>query len=102
MDENRTIFSTTRGPFSWPARCPLTPKDWSYLHRKYHLSPRELQSAICICSGCNNAQLAKTLGITVNTAKVYVREVYRRTGVNNKVLLLLKFLSDVSPLDKVV
>ena len=102
MDENRTRFMKTRGPFSWPARCPLSPEDWSYLHRKYHLSPRELQCAICICSGCNNRDLAKNLGITVNTAKVYVREVYRRTGVNNKVLLLLKFLTDVSALDKVV
>lgn len=102
MHQNRPTFMNTTGPFSWPSRCPLSPKDWSYLHRKYHLSPRELQSAICICSGCNNRELAKNLGITVNTAKVYVREVYRRTGVNNKVLLLLKFLSDVSALDKVV
>jgi len=80
------------------ARCPLSPEDWSYLHRKYHLSPRELQCAICICSGCNNRQLAKNLGVTLNTGKVYVGGLYRRTGVNNKVALLLKFLSDVSAL----
>jgi len=80
------------------ARCPISPKDWSYLHRKYHLSPRELQCAICICSGCNNQQVAKNLGVTLNTAKVYLGGLYRRTGVNNKVALLLKFLSEISAL----
>lgn len=80
----------------WPGKCPLTPKNWSFLQQKYHLSARELQVAVCICSGCSNKQVAESLGVEVNTAKLYIRNLYRRAGVNNKIMLLLNFLSDIS------
>jgi len=82
----------------FPAKCPFGPKEWTYLQKKYHLSPRELQVTICICTGCNNQQIAERCKIKLNTAKLYVRNVYRKVGVNNKIILLLNFLRDVSGL----
>lgn len=84
--------------FNWPAECPFGPPEWTYLQKKYHLSLRELQVTICICTGCNNQQIAERLNIRLNTAKLYVRNVYRKVGVNNKIILLLNFLRDVSGL----
>ena len=81
--------------FSWPAKCPINPKGWSFLQRKYHFTPRELQLVIAVCRGCNNKQAAEKLEVTVNTAKVYLAKVYQKVGVDNKTLLLLKFLEDV-------
>jgi DNA-binding NarL/FixJ family response regulator len=85
-----------RKPLAWPANCPLNAENWSYLQRKYHFTPRELQIAIAVCRGCDNKKLAEHLDIEVNTAKVYLRIVYRKVGVDNKILLLLKFLEDIS------
>lgn len=82
-------------PCAWPAKCPISPKGWSFLQKKYHFTPRELQLAIAVCRGCNNKQAAEKLKISVNTAKVYLRSVYKRVGVDNKTLLLLKFIEDV-------
>jgi len=77
---------------TWPAKCPINAKQWSFLQKKYHFTPRELQLAIAICRGCNNKQAAEKLGIKEYTAETHLRNVYRKVGVNNKILLLLKFL----------
>ena len=73
----------TKKTYSWPANCAINAKQWSFLLRKYRFSPRELQIAICVCRGCDNRQLAENLDISVNTAKVYLRSVYKRVGVGN-------------------
>jgi len=85
-----------RESMKWPVECPFMPQEWGFLQQKYHLSSRELQVAICICTGCNNKQVAERLEISLNTVKMYMRNLYRRVGVNNKVILLLTFLKDVS------
>lgn len=79
----------------WPARCPINAKGWSYLQKKYHFTPRELQLAIAVCRGCDNKQAAEKLKVKVNTAKAHLAKVYQKVGVDNKILLLLKFIEDV-------
>jgi DNA-binding CsgD family transcriptional regulator len=79
----------------WPYPCPIKPKQWFILQRKYHLTNRELQLVICICRGCNNLEAAKKMEIELNTAKVHLANVYRKMGISNKVHMLLKFLADV-------
>jgi DNA-binding NarL/FixJ family response regulator len=96
MNNETRDCSIKKGSRRWPGKCPLSPQNWSFLQQKYHLSSRELQVAICICSGCNNKQVAESLGVELNTAKLYIRNLYRRAGVNNKIMLLLNFLSDIS------
>ena len=82
----------------WPYSCPFTPSEWTFLQKKYHLSPRELQVVICICHGCDNKQIGESLNIKINTAKSFLGKAYLKTGVNNKVHLLLKFINDISVL----
>ena len=80
---------------NWPAKCPINAQQWSFLQRKYHFTPRELQLAIAVCRGCNNKQAAEKLEVEINTAKAHLAKLYQKVGVDNKILLLLKFLEDV-------
>lgn len=81
--------------FAWPAKCPINAQQWSFLQRKYHFTPRELQLAIAVCRGCNNKQIAEKLEIAEYTAETHLRNVYRKVGVNSKVSLLLNFPEDI-------
>ncbi|MBN1392931.1 MAG: helix-turn-helix transcriptional regulator [Sedimentisphaerales bacterium] len=81
--------------YKWPKSCPISAQGWSYLQRKYHFTSRELQLVICICHGCDIKMTAQKLEIAVNTAKAHLANVYQKVGVNNKVTLLLTFISDV-------
>lgn len=96
MDHETRDCNIRKGSMHWPGKCPLTPENWSFLQQKYHLSPKELGVAICVCSGCNNKEVAQNLGVELNTAKLYIRNLYFKVGVNNKIMLLLNFISDVS------
>ena len=80
--------------YSWPANCPISVRGWSFLQRKYHLTPQELRLSICICHGCNNEMISRKLEIEINTAKAHLANIYQKVGVNNKVMLLLIFIED--------
>ena len=71
-------------------------KQWSYLQRRYQITPRELQIAKFVCQGFNNEQIARALRIKHGTVKTHLRNVYRRVRVRNKILLLLRFLDDLN------
>ncbi len=67
---------------------------WDYLQKRYRITPRELEVAKLICRGCGNEEIADRLTISVGTVKVHVRNIYRKTWVENKILMLLRFVED--------
>jgi LuxR family maltose regulon positive regulatory protein len=69
---------------------------WSYIQRRYRLSPRETQVAKLVCQGLVNEEIAQHLKITNGTVKTHLRNVYRRIRVRNKITMLLKFITDVA------
>ena len=79
-----------------PAVSLLTNRQWQYLQRRYKITPRELQIARLICRGLGNEEIAARLRITTGTVKVHVRNLYRKTWVENKILMLLRFIEDAS------
>ncbi len=81
-----------------PAVSLLTDRQWQYLQRRYKITPRELQIARLICHGLGNEEIADRLKITTGTVKVHVRNLYRKTWAENKILMLLRFIEDVSTL----
>ena len=81
-----------------PAVSILTNRQWLYLQRRYKITPRELQVARLICRGLGNEEIAAQLRITTGTVKVHVRNLYRKTWVENKILMLLRFIEDSSSL----
>ncbi len=72
----------------------LDKKQWSYVQRRYHLTPRECQIAELICQGLQNGRIAKYLRITPGTAKTHTRNIYRKVRVQSKIAMLLKFVAD--------
>ena len=82
--------------FRRPAGVLLDEIQWLYLKKRYNMTPRELQVAILVCRGFSNDEIAKALKIRHGTVKTHLRNIYRRTRVKSKVLLLLRFVEDIS------
>jgi len=82
--------------FRRPRGIILDEKYWLFLKDRYHMTPRELQVAILVCRGFNNDEIADALKIKRGTVKTHLRNIYRRARVKSKVLLLLRFVEDVS------
>jgi DNA-binding NarL/FixJ family response regulator len=71
-------------------------KQWSYLQRRYDLTPRELQIADLVCRGFQNAGIAKRLKIRPGTVKAHVRNIYRKVRVGSKIMMLLRFVAEAT------
>ncbi len=82
--------------FKRPTGVLLEESQWLYLKERYAMTPRELQTAILVCRGFSNDEIAKALKIRHGTVKTHLRNIYRRTRVKSKITLLLTFIEDVS------
>ena len=85
-------------PYERPKVILLDDRHWSYIQRRYHISPRELEVAKLVCHGLSNREIADALGIRQGTVKTHIKNIYRRIHVKNKVALLLRFMADISQL----
>lgn len=77
---------------------PLDAKQWSYLQRRYDLTPRELQIADLVCRGLRNEHIARDLKIRPGTVKTHVRNIYRKVKVKSKITMLLRFMAETGSL----
>jgi DNA-binding NarL/FixJ family response regulator len=59
-----------------------------------HLSPKELAIITCITQGMRNKEIAYQLGTTEQVIKNYLRKVYDKLGVSDRLELALYFLHD--------
>ena len=76
------------------ARPPLDDRQWAYIQRRFDLTDREWQIAQLVCQGLRNDTVASQLAVRPETVKTHIRNIYRKTGVKNKVLLLLAFIEE--------
>jgi DNA-binding NarL/FixJ family response regulator len=76
----------------------LDAKQWSYLCRRYELTPREQQIAELVCQGLRNGKIATHLKIQPGTVKTHVRNIYRKVKVKNKISMLLRFVAEARDL----
>ncbi len=72
----------------------LNKKQWSYVQKRYGLTPRECQIAELICQGLQNGSIAKYLRIRPGTVKTHTRNIYRKARVKSKIAMLLRFVTD--------
>lgn len=47
-------------------------------------SDRELDVLLFVCHGYPNSEIAEQLGITLNTVKTHLKNIYAKLGVNNR------------------
>ena len=69
---------------------------WLYIKKQYRLTKREVEVAKLICQGFGNEEIANNLNIAYGTVRAHIRNIYRKTGVQNKIAILLKFISEIS------
>ena len=72
----------------------LNKKEWSYVKKRYNLTPRECQIAGLICQGLHNGKIAKILRISPGTVKTHTRNIYRKARVKSKIAMLLRFVTE--------
>jgi len=67
---------------------------WSYLSKRYELTPREIQIAELVCRGLRQGSIARQLAIRPGTVKTHIRNIYRKVKVKNKISMLLRFVGE--------
>lgn len=76
----------------------LDGRQWSYVRRRYELTPREVQIAEMVCRGFRNDRIARDLKIRPGTVKTHVRNIYRKVKVKSKIAMLLRFVHEANGL----
>ena len=71
----------------------LKAKQWDYLSKCWHLTPREVQVAKLVCKGLDNEQLGQKLHIAYNTVRAHLGNMFRKVGVRGKAALILEFVA---------
>jgi len=71
----------------------LKAKQWGYLSKCWHLTPREVQVAKLVCKGLDNEQIGQKLNIEYNTVRAHLGNMFRKVGVRGKATLILKFVA---------
>ena len=74
----------------------LDDKQWRYIQRRYHISPRELEVAKLVCKGFVNGDIADKLNVKSGTVKTHIKSIFGKTRARNKITLLLRFMEDVN------
>jgi DNA-binding NarL/FixJ family response regulator len=73
---------------------------WPHIQKWYSMTERELQIARSVCRGLSNQQIAGSLKIQQGTVKTHMRNIYRKTWVNNKIAMLLRFVEAASSMSR--
>jgi len=63
----------------------FTSDEWKALAAKLRLTPRQSEVARLICLGLSKPQIAKTLQISEATARLHVKELFKRLAINDRV-----------------
>jgi len=71
----------------------LKAKQWDYLGKCWHLTPREIQVAELVCKGHDNEQIGRRLHIKYNTVRAHLGNMFRKVGVRGKATLILEFIA---------
>jgi DNA-binding CsgD family transcriptional regulator len=67
-------------------------KQWEYLRKIWHLTPREVEVAKLVCDGIDNEQIGKKLSIEYNTVRAHLGNIFRKVGVKGKAGVVLEFI----------
>ncbi|MHC4643191.1 MAG: response regulator transcription factor [Planctomycetota bacterium] len=71
-------------------------RQWRYVQKRYHISPRELEVAKLVCHGYVNGDVAKKLNLKPGTVKTHLRSIFAKTHAKNRITMLLRFMDDIN------
>ena len=67
-------------------------KQWEYLRKCWHLTPREVEVAKLVCEGLDNEQIRNRLHIEYNTVRAHLGNIFRKVGARGKAHIILEFI----------
>ena len=67
-------------------------KQWDYLKRAWHFTPREVEVAKLVCKDYDNSRISQKLHISYNTVRAHLGNIFRKVGVSGKAGLILSFV----------
>lgn len=62
--------------------------------RKKELSPRENEVCSLVAQGLSNEEMSKNLGVSYETVKVHLRNIYCKTGIKDRTNLAINILNE--------
>ncbi len=68
-------------------------RQWEYLRKCWHLTPREIEVAKLLCKDLDNDRIADKLNIAYNTVRSHLGNVFRKMGVRGKASVILEFIN---------
>ena len=71
-------------------------KQWDYIKKCWHLTPRELQVAKLVCLDFDNGRIGQKLHVSYNTVRAHLGNIFRKTGVKGKAGLILLFVKTIN------
>jgi len=93
-EDKRESVSPGDSFYGRPSVVLLDEKQWSYIQRRYRMSPREVQVAKLVCQGFTNGDIAKRLKVQPGTVKTHLRSIFSKTHAHNKITMLLRCLEN--------
>jgi DNA-binding CsgD family transcriptional regulator len=70
----------------------FTSKEWEFLRKCWHLTPREIEVAKLVCEGLDNEQIEKRLHIAYNTVRAHLGNIFDKVGARGKAGIILEFI----------
>jgi DNA-binding CsgD family transcriptional regulator len=70
-------------------------KQWEYLGKVWHLTPREVEVAKLVCEGLDNEKISKKLRIAYNTVRAHLVNIFRKVGTKGKAGIILEFIENL-------
>lgn len=66
------------------------------------MTPKQHVAMQMVLVGCSNREIAEQLGVTENTAKVHVRAITQKLGVNSRAKVVAKMVEAMAAIDREV
>jgi len=72
---------------------PLPPEKWRELAAMLDLPPQQLRILELVLRNCGDKRIAAEMGLKVPTVRTYLKRIFVRLGVENRIGLVLKLFA---------
>jgi DNA-binding CsgD family transcriptional regulator len=70
----------------------FTPQEWGTVARLLGLTPRQLNVAELLCAECSQRDMARRLGLSMDTVRTHLRALYARLHVQSRVGVVVRLV----------
>ena len=75
-----------------PGAALFSDAQWAALSRIFGLTGRQLEVARLICQGCTYEGIAVRAGLSINTVRMHIRELFNRLDAHDRVSVVVRLV----------